>query len=298
MESRQHLMLSGIAAVVVFTCPAHAALLLYEGFNGYTSGANATAITPNGSTIGLSDSYANAATSNAPTNFTASSTGISFGPLQTSGGSLLIGGGTGVAQSAITTTTSSGQIWGSYLINLSTNSEASSAGFEVRLNSTIDSVPANAYFRSSADTRGGTSANPAIAYDNGLGTPADAALILNTNYIIISRYDTGDSGGATLWALNLAQFQAFVDAGRTETFLGVASNVTATATDAKAGTRGWNAPTAAAYLEIVSSNVAGRMDEVRFGETLLDVTPLIPEPSHTMLSAFGLLGLLARRTRR
>lgn len=300
-----------IAILLTLAVSSDGALLLYEGFDGYGDGDQAPAITPNSNTFGIEGSYANTATNadgpvNTPTMLRASSTGISFGSLVTSGGSLSIAAGTGVAQTNITTTTSSSIIWGSYLVNLSGNSAGSatgSHGFEVRLNSNPNSSAGSAYFRSNADARAHTGAAPGIAYDNGIGPAGSVPLDLNTDYIIISKFDTGPSGGASMWALNLTQFEAFVEAGRTEAFLNADGNVTVTATDAQAGPKTWHSAETAAYLEIVTSSttaagaVTGRVDEIRYGEELVDVTPVIPEPSSTLLMGAGVLltGLRRRR---
>lgn len=46
----------------------------------------------------------------------------------------------------------------------------------------------------------------------------------------------------------------------------------------------------------IQSNAAGTFDEIRFGTTFADVTPLIPEPSSLALGAIG-FGLMLRRKR-
>lgn len=126
---------------------------------------------------------------------------------------------------------------------------------------------------------------------------AAGALTTATNYILISRFTGvgGTSGGsATIWALNSTQFEAFVTAGRTEAFLDIGANVTATATSSQSSgvARNWNG----SFFEIVNGGTTGTLDEFRYGESLFDVTP-VPEPASLSLLG-GSACLLLRRRRK
>ena len=65
--------------------PLQAALLVYEGFDGYSAGSNFTGVMPNGNTIGL-DTSVSYGGSGAGT-FTATATGLTMPGLLSSGGS-------------------------------------------------------------------------------------------------------------------------------------------------------------------------------------------------------------------
>lgn len=290
------------ASLAVVSPSANAALLLYEGFNGYTSGAGADTITPNGNTVGLAtsgtgSSYANGSSpaANPASTLTISSAGLSLGSLIVSGGGLNFTGTTAVASANITTTTASTTVWGSFVVSMTALSSATaSSGFEVRLNTNAGSLSGNAYFRSNADTRGEISPGVGVSYGGTVG-PAGGTLATSVPYLIISKFDTSATGGSTLWALDAAQFDAFVAAGRTEAYLNANATITASAPKPATGTFGWNSATTPAYLEIVSSGASGKVDEIRYGESILDVTP-VPEPSAALLIAAGsALGLVRRK---
>lgn len=274
---------------------ANAALLLYEGFSGYTAGSAFDTVTPNGNTTGLADSgtgssYANAAGTNSASTMTVAAGGLSLGSLATSGGALNFSTSTAVGSANITSTTGSSTIWGSFVVSMSTfNSTTASGGFEVRLNSNAGSLSGNAYFRSDADTRGELGTGVSVSYGGTLGA-AGGSLTAGTPYLILSKFDT-TAGTSTLWALSAPQFDAFVAAGRTEAFLNANATATASATRPATGTFGWNSAGTPSYLEIVTSGAAGVVDEIRYGETIAEVTP-VPEPSSALLigaaAAFGL----------
>lgn len=279
------------ALLLALTLPSQAALLLYEGFTGYTAGTNLENLAANANTTGIAltggATYGNGSSGNQPDTLVITNTGMTFGSLVTSGGAITFGTGTNVASIGTTSTTSGTTVWGSYLVSMSSTSSSGSDGMEVRLNTTSTSSSGDAYFRSGADARGASSAGLGVGYDVNL--TAGGTLTNGTNYIILSKFNFGPSGGASVWALNSTQFAAFVAADRDESFL-TSSNVTAFATDAQTGSFGWNG----AFFEIVNQNVTGTLDEIRFGESLLDVTP-IPEPASLSLLGAGSLLFLRRR---
>ena len=284
--------------LLALTLPSPAALLLYEGFTGYTAGNNLSTLAANANTTGIAmtggATYGNDSGNNSPTGLLITNSGISFGSLVTSGGAITFSAATNVASIGITSTTSGTTLWGSYLARLNSTSNTSAQGVDIRLNSSTTSSSTAAFFRSDADSRGTSGTGPAVSYDNGMGSAA-AGLNTATNYILISKFAGlgGTTGGtATIWALNSDQFEAFVTAGRTEDFLANSGNVTATATSSQSGgvARVWNGM----FFEIVTGGTTGTLDEFRYGETLLEVTP-VPEPASLSLLGAGSLLFLRRR---
>lgn len=287
--------------LLALTLPSPAALLLYEGFNGYTNGTNLENLAANANTTGIAltggATYGNGSASNQPDGLViTNSGGLSLGSLVTSGGAITFDSGTNVASIGITSTTAGTVLWGSYLARLNSTSNTSAQGVDIRLNSSASSSATAAFFRSDADSRGSAGTGPAVSYDNGMGAAA-AGLTTTpaTTHILISRFTGlgGTTGGtATIWALNSDQFAAFVTAGRTEDFLANSANVTATATSSQSDStaRVWNGM----FFEIVTGGTTGTLDEFRYGETLLDVTP-IPEPASLSLLGAGSLLFLRRR---
>jgi hypothetical protein len=277
-----------------------AALLVYEGFSGYSNDSALTNLTPNANTVGLARSgegstYGNDSGSNQPGGMRINnSAGLTMGSLQTIGGAVRYGTSTYVAHSVLTTTTTGTVVWGSFLVNpdiVLGGDGNGSRGMEVRLNSSSVSNSSDVFFRASPDSRASTDLIT-VSYDAGLSNAGSTvAMTPGTTYLILSRFDFGASGGATLWAMNLSQFNAFIAADRSDSFLNNAANFTARVTDAQAGTYGWDGN----YLEFVSSGVSGYLDEIRFGESIIDVTP-IPEP--TTVAIAGIAGFLFTFRRR
>ncbi|MDF3056925.1 MAG: anchor protein [Rariglobus sp.] len=275
---------------------AHATLLVYEGFNGYTLGALAGQ-TPNTNTIGLDRTvgYYDGPALFRTANYTLQSSSLSFAGLQTSGGSLNFSAGTNVIGADIDIATPfTGTLWSSYLVRLSTKSTGLSGdGATIRIGTTPSDSSTTNHFNSWADSRS-SSTNVAVGYGS-TGTNGTGTLALNTTYIVINRFtNVGNASGgtATLWALTVAQYNTFRLNGGDEAALG-GTTVTATASNTLTGTFVFSSTQA---VGIVTVNDAGAYDELRFGSTLADVTP-IPEPA-TSAALLGLacgLVLAARR---
>ena len=270
--------------------PAHAALLVYEGFNGYANGV-LEGKTPNANTVGLDSTigyYDGAATSRAA-NYTIQAAGLSLGSLQISGGSLqftatsanVIGADLDIGGTPFT-----GTLWSSYLVNLTTKGGTTVGdGAVIRIGNTpSDSNPTN-HFNSWADSRS-SSANVAVGYGSTGTNSTTTGLTTGTTYIIINRFTNvgGAAGGtASLWVLDAAQFTTFLGTDRSETSLG-----TAAATNTLTGSFIFSSTQA---FGIVTVNDAGTYDEIRFGSSLSDVTPTaIPEPGVTA-AIFGLVAV-------
>jgi hypothetical protein len=289
-------------ATSVSTSPA--ALLVYEGFNGYPSITVGT--TPNSNTFGLNQSIAYAGTT--PEALSIQS-GLTLSNLQVSGSSAGFSGGTIVAGAQLTIASPYvGTLWGSYLINLSTMGGALGNGAEVRL-SDNDST-GGVRFRAEADSRNGVTLSNTLSmgYDSTM-VDATTSLATGTTYIILSRMtnvgvalSAGTTGVGTLFALTAAQFNAMKAAPDAEAFLDTAaigtgnSQITARIADT-AVTTGTFSFAAGNRMQFVQVADAGQVDEIRYGATLLDVTP-VPEPGIGALLVAGLAGLTGRRRRR
>lgn len=293
-----------LAVLASFAPSVHATLYVYEGFNGYTTGALAGQ-KPNGNTVGLDTNinyYDDGG--NRTAGFAIHSTGLALGSLQTGAGALAFSSGTYVIGADISQTAVTGTLWSSYLVNFSTNSATSGNGTLVRIGSTPADSGTNTRFTSWADSRN-SSTNIGVAYNGATGTDGTAGLATGTTYILISKFtnvgtslSAGTPGTATLWALTAAQFDSFIAAGGTEDLLLPASvTATATQTTTTGGPFTFNSNTA---FGIVAVGNAGVIDELRYGSTLADVIPTaIPEPAATTALA-GLAAALCavRRNRR
>lgn len=284
---------------LTITASAPAALLVYEGFDGYAAGTRLDQYAPNANTIGLDTAttyYDGTGTRTA--NYTLQASSLTLGALQTNGGSLAFTAGTNVigADIDIGPAAHEGTLWASYLVTLSSRGDANGNGAVVRVGNT-PSDHNSGHFNSWADSRANSSTkNVSVGYGPaGSSQPDNGSdpLALNTTYIIISSFTnvgvalgTETPGVASLWALNEGQFAAFITAGGDEAALELIS-VTATATQTlESGTLTFSSADA---IGLVTVQDAGVLDELRFGSTLADVTPLlIPEPA-----AVGVLAGLA-----
>ncbi len=285
--------------------PLHAALLVYEGFNGYT-GTNLAGQTPNGNTVGLDTSvgYYDGAASPRTAGFSLQTTGLTLGSLATSGGALAFATGTNVmgADIDIGATAYTGTLWNSYLVNISFKGTSVSGEGAVLRVGAMPSDSNNSHFNSWADSRNG-SPNIAVGYGS-TGTDGSDKLTNGTTYIIISKFTrVGQSvspttpGVATQWALDAAQFAAFLSAGGDEaalnsvTVTGMSTNTTTSSST--------NIFSSAMAFGLVTVNDVGVFDEIRYGSDLASVTPsTIPEPAAAaLLSALAALGLCSARRR-
>lgn len=277
-----------------------ASTLVYEGFNGYSSFAAGT--TPNSNTIGLNQSIAYAGT--APDSLTVSA-GLTLSNLQVSGSSAGFSGGTIVAGAQLTQPAPYvGTLYSSYLINLTGRGTVANGGNGAELRLSNDDSTGGARFRALADSRNSSINTQVLAngYDTA-STDATTAIAASTTYLIISRFQNvgsaNSTGPGTSWALSAAQFDSFISGGGDDAYLdnatiGTAANqVTAAVTDtATSGTYSFAAGNRVQFVEVGDS---GRVDELRFGTTLADVTPT-PEPGSIALAGgSGLLLLLRRR---
>lgn len=288
--------LSALAsAALVFSAatPVCATLLVYEGFTGYNAGALAGQ-SPNQHTVGLGPAGYYDGPSNRTGGYTLQA-GLTFGSLATSGGALGYGTGINVigADIDIGSTAFQGTLWSSYLVKL--NSPQASGAGDGALLRIADSPDDTLDIRYStwADSRS-SSTRVGTAYSGTTAINGNASLVVGTTYIIIGRFTRVGSGAsagspavATVWALTEAQFANFIAAGGDEAAL-AGTSVTATASHSvTSGTKTFITSDA---ISLVTANSTGVFDEIRFGSSLADVSPLaIPEPA----AAASLAGLVA-----
>lgn len=273
---------------------SNASLLIYEGFD-YAAGSTLSTIKPNASTVGFDQSTLYAGTGAG--NYTVQAASLSFGALQTTGGAVSITTATtSVASGRLSLASYTGTLWSSYLVSLTAQGSGAGDGALMRISS--NTANTGERFNSFADSRSG-STNVAIGYD-ATSSPTGNSLTLSTTYIIISKFTnvgTGLSGGtpgqASTWALTEAQFGKFLLGGATESYLntvsitGMETGVSARGTDANVTASTYSLATGS-FAALVSVNDTGTFDELRFGTSLADVTP-IPEPAATgLVAALGM----------
>jgi hypothetical protein len=297
-----------LAAFAYLPTQSHAALLLYEGFAGYTVDANLFGQSINGSSTGFTGSWGGNAASQIAGNGTINANSLTFGSLlQTNGGSYVNTTGTIVLGSTINLASpASGTIWTSFLIRFNgAHNSGDTAGFEIRIGDSAGGADA-VRFRTFADTRSGTSNVISTDFNTGtlstLGDSADPVLATSTTYIMISSFTNvagaSGNGTATTWALTPDQFQNMINSPLgAESYLATAGSglysAKATNTDPVKAT---DQIGSGDFLQIV--NVANniQLDEIRMGTTLADVIP-VPEPAVITLSLAGVAFLLLRKHR-
>lgn len=293
-----------LSLALLFASTSRGSLLIYEGFN-YTAGSTLSTITPNSSTIGFDQSTAYAGTGVG--NYTVQASSLTFGSLQTTGGSVSFPTGTSVASGKLSLASSyTGTLWSSYLVTLSIQGGATLDGALMRISDSTGN--AGERFNSFADSRS-NSTNVAVGYD-ATSAATGNSLTTFTTYILISKFTnvgtgltTTTTGQSSIWALTEAQFGNFIQGGGTEAYLnaatitGTAAGVTARGSDANVTSSTYSLTTGS-FAALVSVNDVGAFDELRFGTTLADVTP-IPEPAALGIIAGSsvLAGSLLRRRR-
>ena len=291
------------------TLPCSAALLVYEGFNGYAT-ANLGGTMPNDNTIGLVKTVAYAG--NTPEGYVFAA-GLNFAGLASSGQSVTYtNSGTNVASAELLLTSTvavGGTLYNSYLVNTGTKSASSGNGMELRIGE--NAASSGTRYRSFSDSRASTT-NMGLLYsgtsntsipDSGVGLTAGTTfLIINTFANVNVPLAAGPpevAGIGRSYALTEAQFaamraypggpQAFLDDAATNNSM-VFAYATSTA---NTGNNGFDSGD---FLQMVKVGSGGTMDELRYGDTLDSVIP-VPEPASAFLALLGLGAVAVRRRR-
>lgn len=295
----------GIAAFLT-SLQADAALLVYEGFNGYTPGAM-TSVNPNGNTVGLDTATAYAG--GGVGNYTYTNSGMSFGSLQVNGGALTFdrptGGAAVIAGKMALPSAAGSTVWNSYLINITTAQSAAGDGFHSRI--ATDTGTGGIHFQTFPDSRGGTASTEAgVRYADGTML-AGTSLTLGVDYFILGSFtnvgsapSVGTPSVATMYAFNLAQFGNLMAATDRQQYL---LDLTQGASDTQATIKVSQTLTSGSsqtfisgqFAHLVAVGMTGKVDELRWTSDLASAIP-VPEPSALLLSFAG-FGLLARRRR-
>lgn len=297
-----------VAAFLSGPC-ADAALLVYEGYNGYTPGAMGSTgptgnANPNGNTIGLDKAVAYAPTS--VSNYTFTDTPMTFGSLPVSGGSLTFNGGTAIIAGELdfTNPAAGSTLWNGYLIRITTRGAGSGDGFHSRV--ATNTGTGGVHFQSYPDNRGTTTTEAGIRYVD-TQQLAGASLTLDVDYFILSSFtnagttlSAGTPGVATMYAFNLAQFGNLMAATNREDYLAALSQGTgdtnATIKVSQSVTSGSQTFTNTQFVHFVSVNMSGSVDEMRWA-TDLESLLTIPEPGTATLGLLAFASAAFRRKR-
>ena len=297
------------AVLSLATLPCSAALLVYEGFTGY-SVANLSLATPNDNTIGLAKNAAYAGT--APEGYVLSA-GLNFAGLASSGQAVTYSSSsTSVASAELllnSTVANGGTLYSSYLVNTGTKSAASGNGTELRISE--DSGSGGTRYRSFSDSRGSTT-NMGLFYSgtsNATIADSGVALTSGTTYLMINTFANVNvalsvgppevAGIGQSFALTETQFATMLAyPGGPQAFLNDAATnnslVTAYATNtANTGNNGF---ISGDFMQMVKVSSGGTMDELRYGDSLESVIP-VPEPASGLLALFGIGAVAVRRRR-
>lgn len=281
------------AAALLSAGTAKASLLVYEGFNGYTTGYLAGQNTTN--TVGLSGAYSGAG-------IAYQSTGLTFGNLSVSGGAVTAANyntstiSVSLSSSAATT----GTLWSSHLVKLGL--EGGSTG-----GNDMIAVGSDNHFRvySNLGTAGastlyaGSSRSDTWKYMTGSSTYLCITKTTNVGIDLSS----GQAGTQRTWYMTSDQFATWEANGLTETYLN--SAVVGTGSDQIFARTGLNSVTSGNYLfdQTQTLNISAQYntsilyDELRYGTTLGDVI-VVPEPSTlTLMLVAGIAGAAALRRR-
>lgn len=300
-----------LAAVVAFHASAHATLLVYDSFDGNSLGALAGQ-TSTDFGISKTATYGISTTVGATANVTAG--GLVFSTLNSSSGNSITassansGTNLGIALALDSTVAAGSTLYCSYIVDFTALSTGAGLG-EVRLNDTINGNGTASRFRLMADSAGGSAISPGVSYDQ--TQVSGGSLNANTNYLIIGRFTNVNTalsastvGQADLFALTEAQYDAFILAGGSDSFLDsavIGTNVAAHVSDAPVTSGTFNFATGnflqTGFTGSTTSTQTFKYDAIRFGTALTDVTT-VPEPTAAALFLGALTPFLAARRRR
>ncbi len=307
--------LAAVLAGFSSTPSAHATLLAYEGFTGYTAGQQLAGKAVGSSAYGVSGTVGGIGQSN---DYYASSNGLTFGSMPVSAGSALYTDNSGVA-AGLTYNYSgasvTGTVYTSFLLNISSGiTTASSSG--LRINTSQNASGSTAFFQSYGDTSSSTVPGNAYglnASQVNSSSPATTAgsLSLNTTYLVVGIFtntgtslSAGNAGIGTTYVLTLDQYIYFNAHGGITTSalagatVGASGNNTVYSAVSSSVTSGAYTLQTGGGIQFAIGNAQVSQtvyfDEMRVGTSLSDVVP-VPEPSSVALVLGGLSLLVLRR---
>lgn len=297
--------------MTVFGDRLDAAILVYEGFEGYGSvGSGIGTPTPNSYSMGLNRTLAYRSTG------WQISSGLTFGPLKTSGNAVsfttanqtYLSSQLDLDQNPGNSASFAGTLYSSYLVNIT--GQHNGGGVQLRVADVFDNTNGTRFF-ADADTRqGAPTTNAAVAYNSANVASTNRDLEFNTTYLVIGRYTNvgtplsgANQGVGTLFVLTESQFTYLTSQSNWESYLDDSSRVIGNSANeiyARASTTGLSSGTFTFddsdfvhFLAVAS----GSFDEFRYGDSLLSVLPLtVPEPRN-LLWLGGIAMAMVRRRR-
>lgn len=291
-----------------------AALLVNETYDNYTPinflTTGPTLDAPAANALGLTGTYVvnNPGGGNG---YSFASGGLAFADYNAANGGKLIyrsntGGTTLAAQLSISSSVT-GTLYSSYLVNIDVANTNTGGFTEIRVAPAVDTGGAGTRFRSQPDSMVNNMNGPGIGYSGTTGPGSvSTALTPNTTFMVISRFtnvgqslSAGTPGTGTIFVLNESQYLAFKAASFAESYLdtgAVTARVSSTAI-----TSGDSLEFASGnFIQIGgigSSGTITYIDSLKFGTDLTSVV-VIPEPSAAVLMVLGSVAGLARRRRK
>ncbi len=304
-------------AVAGAATSSQATLLVQESFNyGGSTIANINGTTETGTGLQGNWTVTNALPGGGLASSAYQTTGLSFGSsfAAGTGGALLqttrYSGSN--AQSSATVqldiTTTTGDIWGSYLVNYTTLSNGASGAAIQGIGTSSTGATVNLGNRVNTNATAGNTTT-SVFYDSTLTTSAASTLIsTSTTYMVLSKFTNvgttlsgGSPGVATTWYFTQTGYESWLTIGggleaNLSTYAVKSGSDTVTSGQINFDSNGFltlksDAP------DINNFQVVAVFDEIRYGTTIYDVG-VIPEPSATaLLFGAGVSVLLFRRKR-
>ena len=310
--------LAAAACVTFAAAHAQASLIVYEPYNyGLAQGTTMTGVTTNA--LGLTGAYTdtNIDNSSSVNDVTYNTASMSFGNLQTQGGSITSNpnGGKPIFSVGLNSSDvnafASGNVYGSFVLSTNANNlgtgGAGSSYVDGLLfgtstsddNSSIINISPISWGQNYGQIRVGTGTGAIAAA--GTGTQ----LAINTPYLELFQISLGNStNSASSWTLSASQFAHFqgnltaanLDAAGT----GTASNqITEEAfASGPASTNVANEIGGITNMSLFSFGSTGTYDEIRISNASLAETAPVSEPATLGLVALGGLGLLLLKRRK
>ncbi len=282
----------------------HAAIVLQESFNYGGSNSSLVGLGSAGSGWGGSWTTQGVTYTGTPTfNEAYQPTGLTFSTLAVSGGSaMLSANGDGFLNAGrVHTASIVGTLYGSYLFRTSSPSYTGlysvfeGTGMGIASGSAQFAIEPDGY----ASNNGGVITGGAYTYASGASVSANETYL--ALYKVTSLGGSSVSQDATMWLLRENQYDSFITGGLIEAELNSASLGSGATDVLQRATRTITGSAAFANggLMMMQSYFAtnGQFDELRVSDTSFDELMSVPEPSHALLAALGLVALILRRRR-